>query len=84
MSESTPRKVELHLTPTAVDSRLIVNGMDISNMVYKVEIVAEVGKPTEMTIYTHLLDVTALGDTWVQYIASPRGIAPVGDDEGTP
>lgn len=84
MTEATPSKVELTLTPDASGSQLIINGMDISNKAYKVEIVAEVGKPTAVTVYMHLLDVTALGDTWVQYITTPRKARPVGDDEGTP
>lgn len=80
MSEPTPVKVNLHLTPNGTGSTLIVGGVDISNRVYKVEIVAEVGKPTNVTVYAHLIDVTALGDTWAQYIASPREVKRVDDD----
>lgn len=69
-------KVELHLAPNGAGCKLLVDDVDISSRTYKVEIVAEVGEPTKVIFYTHLPDVTALGDTWVQYIATPRFAPP--------
>lgn len=79
MSEPILSKVDLTLGKTSTDCRIVVNGVDISNRTYKVEVVAEVGELTKVIIHTQMLDVTALGDAYVQYTITPREAKPVND-----
>lgn len=58
--------IELDLTP-AGNGTIKVDGYDISNRIYKVELMAQAGKVTEVTMHFRAAEVKVIGSAWVTH-----------------
>lgn len=67
MSEQAKwQAVEINLRPNGTGT-VVVDGHDLSNRVYKVELVAEAGKPNEVVLYLRTVEVKVMGSAWVSH-----------------
>lgn len=67
MSERTKQQqVEITLFPNSTGT-VVVDGHDLSNRVFKVELVAEAGKPNEVVLHMRAVEVKVMGSAWVSH-----------------
>jgi len=47
--------------------RIVVDGHDLSNKAYKVELVGHVGEPTEVVLYMRCVEIKVLASAWITH-----------------